>query len=169
MKFKILKGTETYDKLTELKRRCDEAHAALVAVLDELGTDEYIEPHGLLAGGVIAIRLATKPEGWRNSDWGKGFYVPKRNNQEWNTRLYSLPLIKNKELNDIVGFMPHRKGLTMLQRPGIEWMTEQVVLTMDPESKYTPPNADIIEILESEYQRLNEAADKPAKRKRSKA
>jgi hypothetical protein len=156
MKFKIEKGTGTYEKLMALKKRCLAAHAATNAVLDELGASQYIRPSGSISGGIVSVEFASKPEGWRKSDWGQGTFQPKVTNVEWVEKLKALPIVPASDLNKIVGFVPQRKGLTKHLRPALDWDAAPILLSVNDAVDYTPPNADIVEILGSEYRRLLE-------------
>lgn len=86
-------------------------------------------------------------------------------------RLASLPVLRNEELNSIVGFkkVDHIDEDTgrwyRMSRPGLYRGKDCFLMDtgMIPGSKYTPPNADIVEILESEYERLLDASKKNRK------
>jgi hypothetical protein len=174
MKFKILKGTETYAKLDALWKQITDSRKAVNKLLDELGTHEFIDGNGI-AGGLGAVAFRDKPEGWVRSGYGPGLYYPSAKNRAMRERIAGLPVVPHSALNDIVGFKPStsfdgdRGRMVRHRSPGFGPAEGCFTMTVSSTAKYTPPNADIIEILESEYQRLMEAADKPAKRKRSKA
>jgi hypothetical protein len=146
----------------------DNAFKASKALSKELGADEWV-PHRALAGGIMACKFKVKPEGWKRlgakySD----LYEPMEKNKALRDRLAALPVIPYKELNELVGFkrVDHIDENTGVWRrmscPGLVVLKDCFLLdTGDASiSKYTPPNADIVEILESEYQRLWEAGKK---------
>lgn len=161
MKFKILKGTETFEKLTALYKRMLKADRARNPILDELGSKRFAPVRGL-AGGILAVEFGKPPAGWKRigKPW-QNLYEPTVKNKEMIAKLKALPVLKYDELNAIVGFkevdhMDDEAGTwTRIRCPGVRWKKE-VILMDTGRAKYTPPNADIIEILESEYVRLSE-------------
>lgn len=171
MKYRIAKGTETYAKLAALYKLMEAARKAVFPVLDELGAKRYAPRRGL-AGGIMAVEFRTPPEGWKRiGKPGQDLYAPKVSNKEMVERLKALPVLKYEELNSIVGF---KQGTTVdedsgsfvqYRCPGM-YMVKDAVLLDTGNAKYTPPNADIVEILESEYRRLKEADEKMSTKKK---
>ncbi len=170
MKYRIAKGTETYAKLAALYKRMDAARKAVFPVLDELGAKRYAPCRGL-AGGIMAVEFRTPPEGWKRAGKpGQDLYEPKMSNKEMRERLKALPVLKYEELNTIVGFkegtsVDEDSGSFVQHRcPGM-YMGKDAVLLDTGYAKYKPANADIVEILESEYRRLKEADEKRTTKK----
>jgi hypothetical protein len=169
MKFKIEKGTETYRKLMALKKRMEGARKAVNEVLDELGAKRYTPAYGAMVGGISGVELAAKPEGWVRVGGGNSrIYYPSVKNTAMRERLKALPTVSHDALNRIVGFKRHDHidedgGVwRRFNCPGIQFVQDAVLLDTG-KAKYTPPNGDIVEILESEYNRLAEAGRKKSK------
>lgn len=165
MKFKIEAGTETYVKLMALKKRMDAAHKAVNKVLDELGAQRYQAAYGAMLGGISAVELPSKPEGWvQVGARSSRLFYPSAKNTAWRDRLKALPTLKHDELNSVVGFNPQhridedRMVWKRYKAPGIQFLKNAVLLDTGA-ADYTPPNADIVEILESEYRRLEQLAN----------
>lgn len=173
MKYRIDKGTETFAKLEALWKRVKKARRAARAVVDELGADQWVPQRGL-AGGIMACEFKTPPEGWKRlSARHPKLYEPMAKNKALRERLAALPVVPYKDLNDIVGFkqVDHIDENTGVWRrissPGLHPLKDCFLMdTGDAAvSKYTPPNGDIVEILESEYQRLADGGKKKRKAK----
>ena len=169
MKFKIEKGTETYGKLMALKKRMTAARKAVNAVLDELGAERYTPAYGAMVGGISGVELSAKPEGWVRVGGGSSrIYYPSAKNKAMRERFHALPKVSHDELNEIVGFKRSEEidDETLVWRryncPGVHF-GQGVVLMDTGRAKYSPLNADIVEILESEYRRLSEKEEKRSK------
>jgi len=108
MKFKILKGTKTFDDLSALWKRMDKARLEAKKLAKSLGAENFATSgsHGI-AGGIEGMEFPEKPEGWKSvGDSWQSLYMPK------------------------------------------------AIMSLTMGAKYTLPNSDIIEILESEYEEL---------------
>jgi hypothetical protein len=168
MKFKILKGTETYAKLDTLWKQIIASRKATNKFINELGAHEFMDGNGI-AGGLSAVAFREKPEGWVKSAYGPGLYYPSAKNRTMRDRIAALPVVPHSALNEIVGFKPttsideDRGRMVRHRAPGFGPAKGCFTMTVSSTAKYTPPNADIIEILESEYLRLMES--KPKKKK----
>lgn len=167
MKYKIMHGTGTFAKLKVLEKQMDRVCKARNKVLKELGAERFATLRGVLCGGMVAVELAAKPEGFKVYDRSHPrFFAPKADNTEWSAKFNDLPTLPYSALNDIVGFKSgqmtgHESGGFAIHRcPGIEFGKTVILLETDAKAKYSPENADIVEILESEYVRLSEAIDK---------
>lgn len=176
MKYKILKGTATYGQLEALWKRMMAADRAAYKLVQDIrkvmglpykgSKHTYASQNDLLAGGIMAIGFDTKPDGWKvvGEPWQK-LFAPKANQKELWDRIKVLPKLQLHELNDIVGF---KKGVSagndlswvIHRAPGMEWVDGAFLMEVPSACKYTPPNADIVEILESEYRRLSEEKKK---------
>lgn len=169
MKFKIEKGTETYVKLMDLKKQMEAARKAKHRLLHELGAVRYVPARGYLEGGMDAVEFDAQREGWvRIGGRNSKLYYPNSKNTELRERLKALPKVAHAALNTIVGFKPvdeiDEESLVWRRYncPGVQFLRDAVLLDTG-KAKYTPPNGDIVEILESEYNRLAEAGRKKSK------
>ena len=75
--------------------------------------------------------------------------------------MYSdLPTIKYGELNTIVNFKsPQVVGLSFIQSVGLVFGQDEMLIEVANGCKYTPP-VDVVEILESEYEKLKVKIEK---------
>jgi hypothetical protein len=164
MKYKILKGTETFGKLHELNSKMKKCEAAASSLAIELGgsKDGKRLSRGLdcIAGGLAGIEMKTKLEGWRYASKNHyGFYYPRRikQNKEVLDRIENLPVLTYNDLNEIVSFDQQASGMRWFNCPGVDWRDEYILLHIDNDCYFTP-NADMVEILESEYIKLKQEA-----------
>jgi hypothetical protein len=171
MRFKILRGTETFTKLTRLRLRINECNDAAGKLVKELGGERYLHHSGLytIAGGIAGIELKERPEGWGLAypKTYSNIYFPIRNriaNKEILERINSLPLVEDSDLNNILGYEPqdvHKSGLryTLAYRPAIHFRDEYMLIRITDGAVYTPINADIIEITVSEFNSLEKESE----------
>lgn len=162
MKYKILKGTETFQKIEELSAKMKAATTAAFDLAKELGGDEIGTHIGLgstdnLAGGMTGIKMDKQPE-----NWGKaakkhytGFYYPMRRiaNKDILAKWEALPVIDRSEFNDIIGFKAQFGDCKYFPGVGVEWHKDYILIDCHDEAKFKP-NKDTIEILGSEYNKL---------------
>jgi DNA-directed RNA polymerase subunit N (RpoN/RPB10) len=164
MKFKISKGTETFNKLVELKEKVITVNEAARAVVNELGASKYCHRSHHLAGGISALVFDKKPEGYKEvGEKYQNFFYPKVANKAALEKIESLTLVEFDDLNKIVGFkapqtVSSERGIMWISTVGLTWAEhgipeEDMVMDIENGCKYTPP-ADVVEILESEYEKL---------------
>lgn len=165
MKYKIEQGTETFAKLEVLHKEMKRVDRAVWKLLKELRANRCVQGT-CLAGGLRAVEMNKKPEGWVHfSKPSLMLFAPKATNKEWLEKFKKLPTVPYSAMNDIVGFKGGNMtadgdGFSIVRCPGIEFGKTVMLLDTGPKSKYVPPNGDIVEILESEYDRLSEAIEK---------
>ncbi len=160
MKFKVLKGTETFSKLDALKDKVISVRMAAIKAVESLGSTRHCKRASVLAGGVAALHFEEKPEGYKIIDAQRKLYFPKASKKKDYEMLWNLPTVTYSELNDIIGF----KGGQVVERDdksywistvGWNWGKEEMLIETESGCKYTP-NSDMIEILESEWYALEE-------------
>lgn len=170
MKFKILKGTETFEKLTALAEEIKRVEIAADDLVRSVGGKTHCRSNFYLAGGVAAVVFDKQPEGWKKVG-DDGHYMPKVKNKELSERFKALPTLSLQLIQDITGYPSGEIGenkdgqLVRFGVPGIAWNDEYVLFNASSTAPWTPPNADFIEILESEYIRLSEERKVKAKAK----
>lgn len=159
MKFKVSKGTETFKKLQQLMSKIEDVDAQAKKVVKKLGGKEYASAQRSLAGGIAAIQFDEKPEGYKmvGEKWQR-LYYPKATNKKDLNLISDLPTIEYAELNDIVGFKgpqttSHSLGLAWVSSVGLAMGKTVAVIEVAEGCKYSPPK-DILEIKDSEYQRI---------------
>lgn len=153
--YKILKGTDLFNKLTDFKKRGDKAREAANKLAKELGSDHDAYTSSGDLGGIDALHFEEKPEGWRvvGNRW-QSLYYPKADQKELHKKIAALPIVKRSELNDIVGFSGLQMvGMAIIKSVGMAWHNDYCVMEVAAGCKYTPPK-DATEILHSEYEKL---------------
>ena len=159
MKFKIIKGTETYEKFMVLKSKIDFVNAESVKLVESLGAQKFCKRSNIAYGGISAIQFEEKPQGWKKvgEDY-QNFYFPKATEKVVNKAINELPFVRYDEINEIVGFkapqtVPCDRGLQWIDCVGLFWGIDCIVIYVTEGAEYTP-TADLVEILDSEYLRL---------------
>jgi hypothetical protein len=170
MKFKILPKTEAYDRLMDLKKRMIAVNEEAGKLVEELGGSEYCNKQHVAFGGIAAIKFAEKPKGWRivGKTW-QNLYFPKASEKQLLQKISNLPVIEYEEINNIVKFkapqtVSHENHLAWVSCVGLIWGKNYILISVAPGAKYEPPK-DIIEIVESEYEKLKLKADQEKKSK----
>jgi hypothetical protein len=92
MKFRVNKGTDTYNKLIELQGKIKLADAAAEAIGKEFKAKNTYTYGRNLAGGVDAFELNEKPANWKSvgKSWQKFFTL----SQCPLTKIYMLVLLR---------------------------------------------------------------------------
>lgn len=156
MKYKILKGTDTFSKLEVLQQRIKETNKQVSDFCKKQGgTGDWLLRSDFLAGFPVGVEFKVKPNGWKNTR-DHGFYLPAKANKLVLTEFDSLPSIDKSELNDIVGFKRQTNENRYYGSPGIQIHNEFALLNVSNDCKFTP-NEDMVEILESEFVALSKA------------
>lgn len=161
MKFKILKETETFEKLMKLKERIISVNEQAADAIKLLGATKYCKAQNRLAGGVCAIEFEKKPDGYRRvGDRWSDLYYPKVSNKIDSELLQTLPTMDYKELNDIINFEGNQtiaaeRGMFWIHTVGLTWGENEILIDVENGCKYDAPT-DVVEILESEYLKLKE-------------
>ena len=160
MKYIVRKGTNTFDRLTEIGERVKAIQTLNRVIVDELDGNYYIScSGGLIAGPLEGIELKQKPEGWKQvyANVAQNMFFPKsvKQNKELLTRIATIPVVKRSEVNEIVGFKNQIVGRRYIQTIGLIWGQDFHLVGIDDEVDYTPL-ADMDEILTSEYKRLKD-------------
>jgi hypothetical protein len=177
MKYKILKGTELYKKLMELKAKMVQANKAANKVATGLGCKQWLGgEHGTIAGGLTGFEFEKQPDGWRKAWPGdyRNMYYPKnqKSNKEILDTIKALPVVTFAELNNVLGFeqhsVPFADGVGSRKRwlfhPGFQFLKDMVLVVVDEQAEYTPL-PDMIEITVSEF---NQLVKKPQPKKKNK-
>jgi len=161
MKFKILKGTPTFEKLQGLYQLIISINKKTKALVERLGAEQFLRNDNYLAGAPIGFQFDKCPDGWKSE--GQGCYFPKANlkaNKPLLAEIKALPKLDKQELLTILGYKPMQrgKGNIIYFSPSFRWGNEFCLLEVQEDIKFTP-NADMIEILSSEYKTLSNQID----------
>lgn len=156
MKYKIVKGTETFNKLLRLKEEIKRVNKEASDVVKKLGAEKYCKKNGKLVGGIGGIQFDSKPEGYKviGKEW-QNFYYPKVSNKKDLKLIENLPTIDYDALNSIIGFngpqtIETNNGIFWINTVGLIWGDDYVLIDIDDECEFEP-NKDTVEILGSEY------------------
>lgn len=171
MKFKILKGTETFNKLTVVFDLIDLANKEARELAASLGATEWCHSFGFysIGGGLTGMRFLTKPPGWKLAfpKQYKDVYFPMNiaSTIEVRELIKKLPIVEAQHLNDAVGYEEQEiatGGRTILStHPAISKRLDMFLMAINEDAFYHKKPADIIEITSSEYKLLlNEAPNK---------
>jgi len=160
MKFKVSEGNETYEKFMALGVKISLANKESEVLVKSLGGKRFCKGQNVAFGGIAAIEFDEKPKGWKmvGEEYQK-IYYPKVILNSLIKRFNELPTISYDEINEIVNFNAPQTiccdgGLQWVSCIGLVWGEDCVLLSVPDGAKYTAP-ADVIEILESEYNRLS--------------
>lgn len=154
--YKILIGTETYNRIDALIQRIEQAYQASHQLAVELGSPNgfILQDSTYAAGGVMAIKMKTQPAGWKKvlPKRFPGYFFPKaiKANREVLTKIRALPTVARIELSRMVGYHSH------LGAPGLR-AGDDVYLVVMPDGFSTvepDPTPDMIEVTGFEYLKL---------------
>jgi hypothetical protein len=161
MKFKVLKGTETYNKLQAFQEKGNEVRKIALDFANSLGFEEYIENQKHRVGGISAFVSREKKEGYKQvfTRHRSNLIFPKttKANKELLAKIEALPVITDDEYNSIIGFKSNFYELNFVRAFGYRKSNKEdcYLIDLSGVTKYTP-KPDMIEILESEYISLSQ-------------
>lgn len=159
MYIKIKKGTDTFNKLSELDSKINKARDKAKEVTKQLGAiKSYNTNWGpYLAGSIEALEFEEEPDTTKFRKVGKSWqrlWYPKSSNKAAFKLLHTLTPVKDNELNDIVGFGGLQMvGNAIYERVGVEFRKEYHLIEVGKGCKFNL-NDDMEEITESEYLKL---------------
>lgn len=161
MKFKVEKGTETYDKFEELFERIDKYDDEAIEMRNSLGFKKHCLHQENVGGGIYGIFSSEKIEGFKKHPRHHSLWIPKIANKEIIEKFKSLPVVTRDEYNDVIGFEQQFVGLTLYRTYGLKKSeVEDCYLITMGENVEFKPSKDLIEIVGSEYKRLSEKSTK---------
>lgn len=156
MYIKIKKGSETFKKLSELKKRIDKAAKKAEMVCKSIGGDKPYSTGRYLVGGIDAMSFKEDPDAnlFRKVQKYPSLWYPKAKHKAAFELMKELTPIKKEELHSIIGW----KGIQMIDLAivdsvGVEFCKEYHLLETHKGSTFTL-NDDMEEIMESEYLKL---------------
>lgn len=167
MKFKVLKGTKLYMQLVAIQKQADKCRRASQKLAKSIGATNVATRSGLnLAGGVAAFEFPCNKEPdamfWMKPDRhnSPNLFYPRygkkyTQNQELHDKIAALPVVTIAEYNAIIGFEKHwGANMTQYVTYGLSIHKDFALIKISEGAKYTPNSEDMVEILESEYQKL---------------
>lgn len=167
MKFKILKGTVLYEQLVAIQKRADKCLQASQKLAKSIGATNVATRDGRnLAGGVDAFEFpyGKDPDAmlWMKPDRHNSprLFYPRSGkkytqNQELHDKIDALPVVTIDEYNAIIGFERHwGSNLTHYVTYGLSIHKDFALIKISEGATYAPATEDMVEILESEYEKL---------------
>ncbi|OIN55630.1 hypothetical protein [Arsenicibacter rosenii] len=162
MKFKILKGTETFLALSAVKEKFDQVKAEAWALCQKLGGYDYVRSSHDVAGGIGGIFFDQQPpDGWKVVEPKRfvGCYYPRSipKNKALLKEIAALPKVTNQEINEPVDFhFQVTPELMVVHRVEVVWGKDYHLVGVAEGCQYKP-KPDMIEITYSEYAQLEKA------------
>ena len=164
MHYKVLKNSGIGEQLTKHqldKRKAETDIKDYIKEKEEqfgVSIDKFRMGFYSIFGGVSAIKLDMKPEGWKYyGSQRQGFVTPKVGNKEENERLSQLTEISPDQRNNIIGFeqefLSTNNGIGHLKTYDIKDGGDFHLITTHQNSKYTPIKG-VEPIDEDEYNSL---------------
>ncbi len=155
MKFKVVKGTDTFSKLEAINKKNKECNKEALTLVESWGLEKFgIDSYGV-AGGISCVKADEKPKGFKQvGKKNQGLYYPKANNKELINQIKALTVVSTNEFNECIGFESQFRGLSHYRYFGMITRSDYFLIDIDNECDYTP-REDMLEILESEYKSLS--------------
>jgi hypothetical protein len=173
MKYKVLEGTPLYQILSNVQKKMENAANLSKAIVKEVGAEDYARASHKIAGGIRAFKFkecicknSEKP-GWKKMESGCTFWLmplaKEKSNKDLLKRIDALPTIGIEQINLPLNF----NGGAVSSDGGIAWVSTPAVVFPDkkqkiflieihPEFKDYKPVDGMIEILESEFNKLKD-------------
>jgi hypothetical protein len=125
-------------------------------LVKEMGFKRCCRDSHSVGGGISAIEcLDGKPDGFKSvGEKHQNLYFPKVRNKELIAKIKALPLVGNEEFNETIGFKEQFSDMCFHQRFGCKEFDGGYLISISDKCDYTP-KSDMIEILASEYKKLN--------------
>lgn len=158
MKFKVLKGTPLFDKLSNARKEMRRCNKAALALIKELGYESGRRKGHCLSGGISCFKInGEKPKGWRKQSDGY-FPSPIKKNAEVLAKIAALPIAEYSLINEPLNYRWNDQeleaGNTFQFCPGVCWKNDYILIHIGELNRYAPV-ADMIEILDSEFKALS--------------
>ena len=161
MKFKIIKGTETYEQLREFDKKLDKQHLMLINLMEEFNAEAYSPPCSMRIGSKLSFQFTKgKPEGWKVYDKSRDLYIPKVGTT-FEQKIKKLPKLLNRRsdigsiINFIQDFVENADGSKRYTiRPRVYFVEAKELYIVDT-GNGGHDCIDMREILESEFHKLS--------------
>lgn len=171
MKFKISKGCDLYDELVAIQKKGSAAINAANKLCKQLGANSYIPEREAAWGGIMAFEFKdTPPEGFKPvyKKHQDNLYYPKatKKNKPLHVQINTLPSITYDQINKLVGFKQQtvttKGNLYWINTVTIVYKTGYILMATASGTRYKP-KPGMVEIVESEYERLSKPKTKKKK------
>lgn len=154
MYFKLVEGSEAYNKLNDVWERRVDCNRQAIQLCKELGFEDFGLDQGSIAGGIGFFQSKVKPEGYKTvgKKW-QNFIFPKANNKKVLEKINALPKISLEEYNETIGFKAHFSSVYFHRSFGCYKYKGVFYIEISDNSNYEPIAA-LVEILPSEYLKI---------------
>lgn len=162
MKFKILKGTKLFDRLTAVRKEMTRCNKEALKVMKEAGAKSIRGRRMVAAGGISSFIFEDniKPDNWSfayGKDYPKDF-MPTRNrtvNKDLLGKIANLPVVEYDAINDLLNYDFNDSDTNRLYFiPGLLFKKQCILLVFGEQYTRYKPVKDMIEITHSEYLKL---------------
>lgn len=163
MKFKVDPKSELYEKLMEFDKKYQTTYNEIKTYVKNIGGEAFSLNNAFhVIGRVNGIQFTENPDKtlWRSvGPKYMNLYMPKSKNKAVLTALEELPYLEKDEYNNIFGnpsdvLVENQGGLGLFNAPGCKFLGKEIVLKVPSSISDYKPIPGMIEILESEYNRL---------------
>jgi hypothetical protein len=156
MKYKVVKGTATFEKLTALNETLKACHEAMVPLFNEFKASQYIplKDNAIAFGGFAGLIFKkSPPPHWAKVKGTKNAWYPKNwaVNKSVIDRIEKLPTVSLAEYNEAIG-LTNPEPEIQFNRYGFTYIEDQELFLIECSSVNV--SEDLVEILGSEFIRL---------------
>jgi len=176
MKFKVLKGTDLFNDFINLDKRLKDANKARKALANKIKLPGFkitgtSSSSRYAAGSINAFQvdkyISNKdqlPAGWKAMErLSTNWIFPKseKSNKELLKSIYDLPTVDRSDVNDIIKFAGMYQdnsfsgsGIRFINGYALSIQKDYILIDTDNTGTQYKPLKDMIEILDSEYEKL---------------
>jgi hypothetical protein len=160
MKFKVIEGTQTFENFNTFFENSKRVNKQALDIANKLGFEEFVTAREV-SGGISAFVSKEKIDGYKQvyKKHGNNFWFPKstKENKELINQIGALPVITEEEFNSIIGFEPEFVGNRFVRRYSLSFSEKGNCYLVDTSvARDFKPSEDLIEVLESEFNKLKE-------------
>lgn len=154
MYYKVIKGTETFEKLEKVWAEMKKCNEEAVKLAEELGFTKLAFSKKGVAGGIFGLASDEIPDGYKRiGPVTYGCVFPKKNNKEAIFKIESLPIVTHTEYNDVIGFKEGFTDTHYSRHYGSRKEGDVFLIEVSNGIDYTPKE-DMTEITFTEYNNL---------------
>lgn len=165
MRFKVLKGTQLFDELVALSNELSRCRKEALKIMKEVGGTYIRGCNMVVGGGISAIALPEKPDGWRNAYTDmKGEYMPRNDRASGKAladKIKVLPVVEYEVFKKLIKYDYHDHDTNRISFcPAVTWRPTYILIAISEQYPRYKPVKDMIEITTSEYNKLAEEKKK---------
>jgi len=151
MYYKVLKGTETFEKLNNVWDKIVDYNNQSKELTEELGFEKFGRNNNGVGGGISCFKSEEKKEGYRMvGKKHQDLCFPKANQKNILAKIDALPVVSYDEYNKTIGFESQFTDVYYISHFASKRLDELIVIKLSENCKYQPKE-DMIEITTSEF------------------